>query len=359
VTAPSATIGIFAASQPRCAAVGIPTFPVHIDPDGKKPMVSNYAKFGLRGSAELVRKFGTATGIGFMAGERSRISVVDIDTRNETVLVDALDRHGQTPIIARTGSGKFHAYYRHNGEHRMIPEKDHPIDILGGGIVIAPPSRGLTGNYQFIAGGLDDLDRLPVMQNAPRTRTSRPSLETRERRTIEPGKRNNRLFKLCLRAAHCCDDFDALCHVALTRNAEFLPPLGDEEVMKVAASAWGYQVEGRNYSGGRRAVLSEADVIPLMPDPYVGILIVWARARFKPDAEFWLADGLAAVFGWSLRQLRQARCRAIEIGAFRRIRPSGYGRPALYSFGTCSPKTSRDSQQTPAPSFVSPSQSST
>src|SRR5262249_6783728 len=118
-------------------------------------MVSNYAKFGLRGSAELVRKFGTATGIGFMAGERSRISVVDIDTRNETVLADALDRHGQTPIIARTGSGKFHAYYRHNGEHRMIrPEGDRPIDILGGGIVIAPPSRGLTGNYQFIAGGL-------------------------------------------------------------------------------------------------------------------------------------------------------------------------------------------------------------
>src|SRR5262249_30796829 len=143
VTAFGATIGIFAASQPRYAALGIPTFPVHIDPDGKKPMVSNYAKFGLRGSAELVLKFGTAAGIVFMAGQRSRIRVVEIDTRNETVLADALDRHGQTPIIARTGSGKFHAYYRHNGEHRMIrPEKHRPIDILGGGIVIAPPSRG-------------------------------------------------------------------------------------------------------------------------------------------------------------------------------------------------------------------------
>jgi hypothetical protein len=126
VTALGTTIGIFAASQPRYAAVGIPTFPV--DSHGKKPMVSNYAKFGLRGSAELARKFGTATGIGFMAGERSRISVVDIDTRNETVLVDALDRHGQTPIIARTGSGKFHAYYRHNGEHRMIRPEKGPSD---------------------------------------------------------------------------------------------------------------------------------------------------------------------------------------------------------------------------------------
>ena len=101
------TIGIFAASQPRYAAVGIPTFPVHIDPDGKKPMVSNYAKFGLRGSAELVRKFGTATGIGFMAGERSRISVVDIDTGMKRYwpmlsTVTAKHRSSRAPVRANS-----------------------------------------------------------------------------------------------------------------------------------------------------------------------------------------------------------------------------------------------------------------
>jgi hypothetical protein len=30
-----------------------------------------------------------------------------------------------------------------------------------------------------------------------------------------------------------------------------------------------------------------------MADPHVGMLKVWSKARFKPDAHFWIADGLA------------------------------------------------------------------
>ena len=70
-----------------------------------------------------------------------------------------------------------------------------------------------------------------------------------------------------------------------------------------------------------------------MPDPYVAILIVWAKANFKPDSEFWLADGLTDKFGWSARQLRQARRRAIKMGIFKLIRPVGFKRPALYGWG--------------------------
>jgi hypothetical protein len=63
------------------------------------------------------------------------------------------------------------------------------------------------------------------------------------------------------------------------------------------------------------------------------MLIVWAKARFKPDAQFWIADGLADKFGWSARQLRQARRRAVETGAIRLIRPAGFKRPAIYGWG--------------------------
>ena len=70
-----------------------------------------------------------------------------------------------------------------------------------------------------------------------------------------------------------------------------------------------------------------------MADPHVGMLIVWAKARFKPDAQFWIADGLADKFGWSARQLRQARRRAVETGAIRLIRPAGFKRPAIYGWG--------------------------
>jgi hypothetical protein len=242
--------GVLAESQPRYAAVGIPTFPV----SDKKPLVSNYAEFGLRGSAELVLKFGTAPGIGFMAAKRNGITVGDVDEVGEEALQRFLDRHGHTPVIARTASGKHHAYYRFNDERRAIrPEPDLKVDVLGGGFVIAPPSHGSAGNYQFILGGLNDLNRLPVMRDVPINATQRSprrqtNIETRNQ-SVSCGHRNDTLFRKCLRDARFCDDPDALLDVARTYNAEFLEPLSDEEVIKVATSAWGYEERGENRYG--------------------------------------------------------------------------------------------------------------
>jgi hypothetical protein len=76
-----------------------------------------------------------------MTGARSNVTVLDVDIGDERVLSDALARHGETPLVVRSGSGKYHAYYRHNGERRRIrPWRGLPIDLLGeGGLVVAPP----------------------------------------------------------------------------------------------------------------------------------------------------------------------------------------------------------------------------
>ena len=241
-----------------------------------------------------------------------------------------LDRHGKSGVVVRSGSGNFQAWYKHNNERRRIrPDRNVPIDILGAGLVVAPPSQGAKGSYEFISGSLDDLDRLPVMANVPVEAWDNSRLVAE----VKQGQRNNRLFSLCLEHARHCDDFDSLLDAAVTQNREFLPPLEDDEVMRTAASAWRYETEGTNYIGGMRAVFTTADVLPLMADPHVGMLIVWAKARFKPDAQFWIADGLADKFGWSARQLRQARRRAVETGAIRLIRPAGFKRPAIYGWG--------------------------
>src|SRR5262249_38483303 len=141
-------------------------FPVDAN---KRPMVSRYSKFGLVGSAKIANKFPDAPAIGFMCGQRSGITVLDVDSKDERVLADALDRHGKTDVIARSGSGNYQAWYKYNGERRRIrPCRDVPIDILGdGGFVVAPASRVTKGQYQFIQGNLDDLDRLTVMQGPP------------------------------------------------------------------------------------------------------------------------------------------------------------------------------------------------
>ena len=53
-----------------------------------------------------------------------------------------------------------------------------------------------------------------------------------------------------MKQAHHCDHFDDLVDVALTYNSlQMDPPLEDTEVIKIAASAWGYTARGENLFG--------------------------------------------------------------------------------------------------------------
>ena len=178
------TEGIFSKWQPHYAEKRIATFPVG---HHKKPQIKRWNQLGLGGSTRLARRFTQANAIGFQVGPRSQITVLDVDTDNEGILADALREHGETPFVVRTGGG-YHAYYRYSGEHRRVrPYENKPIDVLGGGYVVAPPSLSAKGQYEIIAGTLDDLRNLPPIHAVlDRLRTG-----TR----IEEGKRNNTIFR--------------------------------------------------------------------------------------------------------------------------------------------------------------------
>ncbi len=298
--------------QPQYAAHGIATFPVVVGCDGKKPLVLNYARFGLRASAEIAQKFPAATAIGFMVGKRSRLTVLDIDSPKDRDLADALDRHGPTPIIVRTGSGNFQGWYRWNGEQRLIrPECDKPIDILGGGFVVAPPSKGKIRNYEFLARNLDNLARLPVLHGlSPDAGRKDPGPPAATATHITEGVRNNDLFRQCMTAAHHCDDFQALLDVAHTRNSEFCPPLEDDEVVKVATSAWAYTERGVNRFG-RPGVFFDAEEANrlIVSDQDAFVLLTYLRANNRPDSTFMIANGMADTLGWPRKRLAAARNR--------------------------------------------------
>ena len=148
----------FAEWQPIYAAHGLSTFPVRIEAGDKKPMVKNYLRAGRRYSDRLAQQFPDAQAFGFALGSRTKITVLDSDSNDDRILSDAMTRHGKTPLIVRSGSGNYQAWYRHNGEGRHIrPDPRLPVDILGGGFVVAPPSRGVKSAYQIIEGSLDDL----------------------------------------------------------------------------------------------------------------------------------------------------------------------------------------------------------
>jgi Bifunctional DNA primase/polymerase, N-terminal/Primase C terminal 1 (PriCT-1) len=316
----------FAEWQPIYAAHGLSTFPVRIEAGDKKPMVKNYLRAGRRYSDRLAQQFPDAEAFGFALGARTKITVLDSDSNDDRILCDAMVRHGKSPLIVRSGSGNFQAWYRHNGERRHIrPDPRFPVDILGGGFVVAPPSRGIKSAYQIIEGSLDDLDSLPVLQNF---------VAATNADVISTGRRNNALWEHCMRQCRSCDDFGALLDVAETFNAQSLnPPLDANEVTKAARSAWQATECGENRFGQIGAFLSVAETQSMVSDPYLLALLAWLKAQNSPASRFLIADGLAPSLGWSLAQLRRCRKDLLRLGWIRLVRPPARGCAALYRWG--------------------------
>lgn len=306
---------LFPKWQAAYAEHGIATYPIN----AKAPAIRAPQKIGIAGSTKLAMRFPNAEAFGFDCGPRNRITVVDVDRADERVLADALAVYGHTPFISRTPSGGFHAWYRHNGENRQIKPVPN-VDILGRGNVVAPPSRLAKGSYQIIQGTLDDLDRLPPMRQS----TTAPG------GTISKGKRNNALWRHCMRHAHHCDDLDALLDVARTFNEDCLPPLEEAEVMKAAQSAWGYTERGQNRFGQHGAYFPIEEVMTMIDDQDAFMLLAFLRAHQGPLATFMCANGLTETFRWDRRRLAAARSRLIELDYIRPVRQAGRGHPALF-----------------------------
>ena len=337
----TAGTGVFAASQPVYAAHGIATFPLN---DQKKPAVSNYQKMGLPASSRLADRFRNANGFGFMTDARSRITVLDVDTTDERVLADAMIRHGSTPVVARTASGKFHAYYRHNGEHRKIrPFNDLPIDLLGNrGYVVAIPSRLGKGAYSFLQGSLDDLDRIPVMRgldpdmcsSASQIPAAMPKGKPEVELPVLEGIRSVTLWRWCMQQLSLKEhDIDAIVAAAIIRNSTFTPPLPESDVVRDATSAWEKTAKGLNRFGKHGSHLPSTAVNDMVRDPYLLALISWLQAENAPSSTFWVADGLADKLGWPRRQLANARRKAVETGWIVPLNAPSPGCPVSYRWG--------------------------
>jgi hypothetical protein len=338
-------MGVFGEWQPRYAEAGLVTFPV--DLAHKKPAVGNWKSAGRKASAEwAAKKFADATALGIKCGKRNRLTVLDIDEPCENLLADALALFGPSPLIARTASGKFHAYYRHNGEGRKIKGvmEGRQVDLLGGGMAIAPPSEGENGRYEFIQGGLADFGNLPVMQGlAPAPVAISPGGEV-----LAPnGKRNDTLFKMCLREARSVPDGDALRTFALTlNNSGAWEPLPVDEVLRTATGAWDIQAKGSNWVGSGPKIITEASEFDRVFLPIDGkanpaaadgfyLLSALRRCHFNKPT-FFCANAMHKRLGWTVVKLQRARRFLEDAGCIVMVRPASAkdSCPALYRFGS-------------------------
>jgi hypothetical protein len=363
--------GAFRQWQARYAAHRIATFPVRMVGDDKVPAITNYSRVGLRASGQLAEKerFRDADMLGFMCGAWNKLTLLDVDTTDENVLSDALTRHGTTPLIVRTASGKWHAWYRHNGERRWIRAwgDDCPMDLLGGGVAVAPPSKIGRGTYEIIQGSLDDLDRLPKMGGLEDRLYRRPSKAAKgngahgsaggrqdgdtHRRTAasagdsplkgmrEHDARNVALFHAIgprARELFAAGGSQAtLLERALAHNRQCAEPMTLDEVSTVVGSVWRMTVEARNYIGQRGGGVAlrpheVSELIAIDGGQDGLVLISFLRTHNGDDARFMIANGLTGPLGWGLQRLREARSLIEKLNYVREVRAASGRGAALY-----------------------------
>jgi Bifunctional DNA primase/polymerase, N-terminal len=319
--------GIFAEWQPKYADCGIPTFPVEFREGGKKPAVRGYLQIGMPYSNQLAIKFPTNDAFGFGL-RRAKIAVLDVDTADERVRDDAFARHGEPAIAVRTISGHWQGWYRHNGERRQVkPWPGLPIDVLGHGYVCAPPSRGPAGQYDFIQGGLEDLDHLTVLRDLGLR--SRPRAAER----VAEGARNNSLFEYAMRVANGCSSIGELLVAARNFMQTALDvtgmthPYTEAELRATVGRVWRYETEGRNQFGRYGAATISHDMIKRMAgDADAFALYASLRAQHGLVDRFPLAAAMADLLGWRVARYRQPRDRLVAVhGVLRCVHRGGRG----------------------------------
>lgn len=313
----------FAHWQAAYAEHGIPLMPMEIVGTRKKPMVTHPDRLTLKRSRGLATepRFKDVEMFGFIAGARSKVTILDIDGNDDRqwqrLLQDMQDRHGESRLIARTPSGGFHLYYRHNGEQAKVArvrpwrETGEPIDVLHSGPVVAPPSQGTRATYEIICGTLDDLAWLTVMRGLGANDNAAQATRIRQ------GERAEALWRFSMSQARFLDDGDeaGLLDVATTWANNHLDrgnghQFTDAEIKRTVHSAWELTRSGRNWFGGGQVVpLGHAEIDEMAENPDAFTLYMILK-RLHWGRNFAIANAMAATMpggGWTVKRFAAAR----------------------------------------------------
>ena len=318
----------FADAAPAWAAAGI--VPLPVSPTGKGWMVKHPETFRRPAAMALAAKprFAGAN-LGFLCGALNRLTVIDIDSPAESELQHALTKYGDTGAIVQTPSGGRHLYFKHDGEGRQIrPDESHPIDELGGGLCIAPPSsKPAGGGYAWLRGDLSVIPNLPKIRSGAVQKT-----RDFERSAVGPrvpdGQRNAQLFRYCRQIVGYCDDLDQLIDATRTwSDSRCTTPETDAKIVATANSVWKFQ-------SGKRRVMQNIVEGPLfqrlIADVEVWALYAYLATENGPAAQFMVADGLGPARGWPRRMVPRARRALLDMGAIKCIRFPRKNVPGLY-----------------------------
>ena len=328
-------------------ARGIAVIPT--DPDTPSvPLVKNPEWFGIRASRRLLAnpRFAEANA-GIWTGERSGLTIVDIDSNHPRHATYAIQAFGDTPLKVSTPSGGLHLYYRYGGERRRIRPfgKSLPLDVLGSGLAVVPPSRRRAtetkagGKYQILEGDLRDLARLPVLKPG-----SVPGLAHESAvdlcakfSTLRKGDgRDNALFAYARSVAPKCDTLDELRSLVLAKNAEMAEPLSNAVASRKAAQAWRYKQEDRLMGAGSRVAILDQEVMSACREsPTAFYLLAYLKSEHPSSHVFAVVpEGIGAKLKMGHNTIRRGRDFLLEAGLLELVQVGGLTRdgkkPNLY-----------------------------
>lgn len=318
--------GAFAQEALRYNDAGVMVIPVGGD-DGKKPLVNGFTKWEGQ-SRDTIRKWDRqfpGANLGLVTGKVSGITVVDVD--DPDALPAAIERFGDSPLTTATPSGGFHLVFESMGERNFTRIDGQTIDIRGeGGFAVAPPSARPDGRcYRRVAGVLSDLQRLPTIK--PDALPS-PGMW----KAAKEGSRSNSLFNTLRLQARRCHDWDDFMDVARTINDDYLPPLHEDEVLRIAQSVWGYLQRGQLWDDGQSRAVQPRDLTDrILARPHGAealaldmVLQHEHGARRKPFAVTAKAMEAAQVIpDWDHRKYTRATKALIEVGRLKYVSGKG------------------------------------
>ena len=235
--------GSCSCADPDCEHIG-----KHPDtPHGFKDATTDLAKI------EVWERRSPEANVG-IATEQSGLIVVDADCKhgapgleNWAKIVAELGAELEDTAMVRTQSGGLHIIYRAGG-YDIASSTGSPapgIDIRArGGYIVAPPSVGVGGSYEWIEGhGLEHLrelpealaERLTAGRSASRRASGAPQ-------AVPEGERNTTLASMAgaMRRKGMTDS-EMLAALTVANAERFDPPLPEAEVQSVVASIASYE----------------------------------------------------------------------------------------------------------------------
>ena len=159
--------------------------------------------------------------------------------------------------------------------------------------------------------------------NTPLSLLSPPLREASERSN---GVRNDTLWRVCMKMARGCRNIEELMVRTMEHNRGFYEPLPADEVLKIVASAWGYEVEGKNWFGhGQRVVVGHSIVDELAAADPRAYALLSLLMRHHWGRDFYLSKAYAETLGWATNTMKAARNALVERGLIECVHRGGRG----------------------------------